>query len=268
MAAYIVVALCYTGKVSGDSPYTLVDIVVDDTAHTGFVTHQDIEREIDSLPQRCSTIPRRQVNTYAISRHLNALRNIESATVTALNDGSLRIRVVPMQPVARVFDADGSQHYVNRQGKRLTASVDYNVDVPVVFGRLDRHFPLSRLLPLLDYLKANPTTDRFVTAITITPTHDIIITPPMRGHVINLGDSHNLPDKWHRLETFYRQVMPRQGWEYYDTVSVKWRGQIVATRRHKAITEGTVLEAVVNDSIPVEDDIDINDEASQALLQQ
>jgi len=32
---------------------------------------------------------------------------------------------------------------------------------------------------------------------------------------------------------FYRQVMPYKGLEEYDTISVKFRGQVVATRRDK-----------------------------------
>ena len=29
--------------------------------------------------------------------------------------------------------------------------------------------------------------------------------------------------------------MPAKGWETYDTISVKWDHQVVATRRHKAV---------------------------------
>ena len=35
----------------------------------------------------------------------------------------------------------------------------------------------------------------------------------------------------------YHKVLPVKGWDYYDTISVKWGGQVVATRRLKSIPE-------------------------------
>ena len=40
--------------------------------------------------------------------------------------------------------------------------------------------------------------------------------------------------------TMYRKVLPLKGWEYYDTISVKWAGQVVASRRIKSIPEPAV----------------------------
>ena len=63
--------------------------------------------------------------------------------------------------------------------------------------------------------------------------HDIILVPVIRGHVVNFGDTSMVDDKFLRLRTFYRKVLPTVGWQHYDTIAVKWRGQVVATRRHK-----------------------------------
>ena len=37
------------------------------------------------------------------------------------------------------------------------------------------------------------------------------------------------------LRDFYRYVAPVKGWEKYDTISVAWRRQVVATRRDKTV---------------------------------
>ena len=60
---------------------------------------------------------------------------------------------------------------------------------------------------------------------------NIILVPAIRGHVINLGKAVNIADKFNRLRRFYAEVMPKKGWEFYDTISLKWDNQIVATRR-------------------------------------
>ena len=36
---------------------------------------------------------------------------------------------------------------------------------------------------------------------------------------------------------FYRKVMPEKGWMTYDTISVKWNYQVVASKRTKAVKE-------------------------------
>ncbi len=53
----------------------------------------------------------------------------------------------------------------------------------------------------------------------------------MRGHVINFGDVDNIADKFSRLKNVLQGGPAGKGMEFYDTISVKWDGQIVATRR-------------------------------------
>ncbi len=63
---------------------------------------------------------------------------------------------------------------------------------------------------------------------------DIILVPVICEHVINFGTPSHFDDKFSRLKKFYSKVLPLQGWEKYDTISLKWNGQLVATKRRKA----------------------------------
>ena len=47
--------------------------------------------------------------------------------------------------------------------------------------------------------------------------------------------------------------MPIKGWNYYDTISVKWRGQIVATRQEKSLPEPLIRFDRADDEIYDED---------------
>lgn len=165
---------------------------------------------------------------------LLASDKIERANVSVLNDGSLAIDVVPMVPVARVFESSRNRHrsyYINAEGKRIGAEARFHIDVPVVCGSFsERHTP-ARLLPLLSHIAADRQLNALVSTLVSEPDGDIIIVPSMRGHVINFGDTADTADKFARLRRFYRTVPGVRGWDSYDTVSVKWRGQVVATRR-------------------------------------
>ena len=62
----------------------------------------------------------------------------------------------------------------------------------------------------------------------------------IRGHVINFGDVSDIENKFDRLRRMYEEILPLKGWDFYDTLSVKWRGQVVATRRVKKLVEPQV----------------------------
>ena len=66
---------------------------------------------------------------------------------------------------------------------------------------------------------------------------NVMIVPTVSGHVVNLGDVNNIENKFKKLLLFYRKVMPEKGWQTYDTISVKWNYQVVATKRTKAVKE-------------------------------
>lgn len=109
----------------------------------------------------------------------------------------------------------------------------YHLDVPVLMGSFDSLHPAERLLPLLDYIAHDRLAGALVSTVTQEPGGNIIIIPTVVGHVVNFGDTSMVDDKFLRLRTFYRKVLPTVGWQHYDTIAVKWRGQVVATRRHK-----------------------------------
>ena len=232
LAAYTVTAVAQSRARAAAEPNTAVVIDVADSARSGFVTAADVDKALGGLRARARRTPRRRINTLKIERMLTALPNIEGARCVARNDGTLHLCVVPMQPVARVFD-NGSSYYINASGKRIAATAGHHVDVPVVTGHFASGKDVAALLPMFGYIHSHPDLDAMVTSVTVRPNGDIIVIPPVAGHVINLGDTTMIADKFGRLRRFYREVMPVRGWDCYDTLSVKWRGRLVATRAVK-----------------------------------
>lgn len=253
LIAYMVVALSFTTRLAKDDTFKGIHINVADSTLRSFVTAQDIDDELEGISRKICSIRRDSLDTMLLERTIMSKDNIESANCMVLSDGSLRIDVVPLIPVARVFDTAGANYYVNRNGKRMKASVRYRMDVPVVTGNFTSGTNPVFVLPLLDYLALHPDAAAMTGAINVASNGDIIIVPTIKGHVINFGDTNDIANKMARLKTFYRKVMPVKGWEYYDTISVKWRGQIVAKRRNEGHQPAAPLE---------EEHIDLDDEST------
>lgn len=234
MLLYLLIAIPLTHSKAEATPYRGVDIEVDDPEGIGFVSAADIMIELDSLPARLPSTPRSRINTADVNAVLNGLDKIETATCVQLNNDVLRIYVKPMKPVARIFDHGGHSYYVSSSGKRIASDLRYHVDVPVVSADFDSLAQARSLLPVLDFIRNNKAADALVSSIKVNRHGDIILIPIIRGHVVNFGDNTDIANKWDRLMVMYREVMPVRGWDFYDTLSVKWRGQVVATRRTKA----------------------------------
>jgi len=241
LTVYLAVALTWASReASAAVCRDAVRIEIIDSVGRGFVTGGEIARELGDLAEGVRGMRLSAVDLDSVAQHLNSIDKIEHATVSRLADNTIRVRVTPMNPVARVWDGSRS-YYINRAGKRIGADARYHVDVPLIVGRFGDgavRQPVD-LLPLLDYIAADSTWNSMITMVKAEG-RDVFLLPMVRGHVINFGSPDRIADKFARLRAIYTEVMPVKGWNYYDTISVKWDGQVVATRRHNKLPATTV----------------------------
>lgn len=263
LAAYLAVALAVASSHTDEQECKDVRITVEPTEGAdGFVTRDEIASELGAFADSAAGTPYAVINTQAIRRRLLDLDKLEDASVVRYTDGSLRISVKPIVPVARVFEGRDS-YYINRSGKRVKAGARFRKNVPLIKGHFDpgdsAFTPLS-LLPLIDYISADSIWNTYITMIEVKGPRDVILVPAIREHVINIGSPDEIDIKLDRLRTFYTEVLAGQGWEKYDTLSLKWHGQIVASKRHKAAADLPVSaydedEAVSVDAMLAGDDV-------------
>lgn len=233
LVAYIIVVVPMTIKAERTDTFTALDITVNDRNNTGFLRDADVEEILRSVTDGFDTLKRKNLNTLEVERLLNASSRVENSRCLILNDGTLSVSVDPIDPVARVFDSKGSV-YVNASGKRVPAHPRYHIDVPVLTtGSVADSAMIAKVLPILRVIKSNAKANALVSSLRIDRRGDIIVIPNVVGHVINFGDSTLINNKLLRLQTFYREVMPARGWDAFDTISLKWDGRVVATKRDK-----------------------------------
>ena len=230
LVAYLIAIFFWVGDAFKGSRCTGMEIYVADTATYHFVTESEISREIDSLPARCEGMLLKDINIDSIEKKLSSIDKIESASCVKLNNGKVIVSVNPMRPIARVFEKDAS-YYINCEGKRISADARYFLDVPVVSGQFDSVFTAVSLLPLIEYIKSDEMWSSLITMIKTDARHDIYLIPAIRGHVIKFGDMSNIENKFARLRRMY---------DFYDTLAVKWSGQVVATKRAKKLADSKV----------------------------
>lgn len=203
------------------------------STHMDSVTRAGVLDEMARYPNPINGVRATRLDVAAVERYLSRLNNLEEVECAVTSDGHLLIEVESMVPEIRVFTANGDSYYINKDGKRMDAKVEFFADVPVVYGNFTDAWPATSVLPVTRFISSNPDMKTLISAVVARDPDNIILIPRVSGHVINFGDTTRLDRKRAALLTAYRQVLPYRGWNVYDTISVKFRDQIVATRRDK-----------------------------------
>ena len=244
---------------------TLDDIVIniDKNSPTKFVTKEGVVQKLGKTADKIKHTPIAELNIEKLERQLSQDNSFENVECYISSDNKLQIDIVPMIPEIRVFSPDGKSYYINKDGKRIDTGNEFFMDVPVVTGNFDQKFPAKNILPVTRHIAADDYLKNLITMIEVKSATNILLYPCIKGQVINIGDTTELTKKFDNLTLFYRKVMNHKGWETYDTISVKFRNQIVATRRDKS---KKIHSIEVDDSVNIDEQslqgIDLLDQAS------
>ena len=222
-------------KQSGKS-CTGLNIDISGAAENVFIDHRDVE-----------DILKRKGSFTGIAAGLIDLRNIEedlekdpwikNAELFFDNKQVLQVQITERQPVARVFTVMGNSFYLDGSGKVLPLSDKLSARVPVFTG-----FPFGKklskpdsallkdVLSLSNYIVADSFWNAQIAQIDIVG-NEFEMVPVIGDHIIRFGDVTDKEKKFQKLFSFYKNVSTKVGFDRYETISLKYEGQVVATRR-------------------------------------
>lgn len=144
--------------------------------------------------------------------------------------GVLVVKVKHREPVMRIITSNGS-YYIDKFGVRIPVSSSYTTNVLVASGSISEKFAVEKLLPFTLYIKNNDFWNAQIEQIYVEEDGDVLLTPLVGGHVIELGEVDNYSKKLHVMSEFYKQVLAKNNWDKYEKISLKYNNQVVAKRR-------------------------------------
>lgn len=222
----------WAGREADKHVCTGIDIHVRGNNAMDSVIRRGVAGELRKYPEKIVGARITTIDTRKIQRRLAAMSNFEHVDCMITSDGMLRVDIVPLVPVMRVF-TPGNSFYINKDGKYIKSKAEFFTDVPVVQGEFTRNFTPREVIPLVRFIQNDPMLKNLSSMIVARDKNNLLMVPRIYGHIVNFGDTTRLEEKTRALALFYRKVMPHKGWQEYDTISVKFRGQIVASRRDK-----------------------------------
>lgn len=246
LALLCYIAIASIWAVDSASHDTIKEIIIniDQSRSPGrFVTKKGVMEKLNAIAGKLKTTPRSKLNIEKIERRLSADNSFEHVECYITADDNLHIDILPMIPEIRIINSNGKSYYINKAGKKIDTDKGFYLDVPIVRGDFDDDFPAHSILPVTRHIAADKEITDLITMVEVKNSDNILLYPCISGHVINIGDTTDLTNKFDNLLLFYRKVMDYKGWETYDTISVKFRNQVVATRRDKKAKQHSVVVA-------------------------
>ena len=249
LLAYATIATIWANHKASKEKCIDIDVEISNTNLSNFITEEGVRAELGDLDKNISQYFIKDINIDSLEHFLSADNRYENVECSWTNQRRLRIDITPMIPEIRVFTPSES-YYINKDGKHINADINFITDVPIVSGNFSESFRPTELLPITRYIAQDSVLKNLISMVSADSRTNIVLHSRIKGHVVNIGDTTNLPVKFENLLLFYRQVMPYKGWERYDTITLKYKGQIVAHHRNKAKPIAAVID---NEEIDIEE---------------
>jgi cell division protein FtsQ len=160
---------------------------------------------------------------------------VEQAEVFVDNREVLNVNITQREPIARMFDVNGRSYYMDSMLHTMPVSVGYAYPVPVFTDVpvLAKDSIQKALNAKIAYLSERIGRDSFwhaqVTQIEVQPDQTFIMIPLFGDQKLLLGDTSDLNLKLNNLFAFYKNISPKIGWDKYQTLDVRFKGQVVAS---------------------------------------
>ena len=225
-----------------------------------FINKQDVLKILFSPGDSLIGTPIHRIPVSLLERLLKLNKYVDDADVYIDIKGKLQVNIVQRKPMLRIMNVVQQSFYIDEKGGKMPLSTLYSANVLIANGSITELYngindsintPLVRsLFYLSNVIRADKFWNAQIEQIYIEPNQDIILIPRLGDHKIIFGDTSNANEKLENLLVFYQKALPKVGWQTYHTINVKFKGQLVCSRRDKA--EMPVLS--LNDSLNVNTD--------------
>lgn len=227
---YIVVVSFLLRDMRQDYVCRDLQVVVKDSLEKHFVSEGDLISILKHANLNPIKRPMYDVNTEKIEQEL--LKNDMIANVEAYKtpSGIVKMEVMQKIPIIRIMGITGN-YYVDNMGTTMPISRRYAAHVPIASGFVEKEFAVTELYKFALFLQENEFWNDFIEQIYVFQDHEVELIPKVGNHRIMLGSIDDFREKLDKLKLFYEQAIPKVGWEKYSMINLKYKNQIVCTKK-------------------------------------
>jgi cell division protein FtsQ len=144
--------------------------------------------------------------------------------------GKLVISVDERTPVLR-FKNETEDYYMDQNGIKVPVSPKYIERILLVTGTIPDETVKKSLLKMADFVNKDGFWKAQVEQLFIQANWELLIVPQVGDCLIEFGSPDDYALKFRNLRAVYQLGFKNVGWNRYKTISVKYRNQVVCTKK-------------------------------------
>lgn len=230
--------IAFTERRQGSASIRDITIKMKNANDNHFLDEDDItklmELKIDNL--KGASLDR--VNMKEVESKIRRDPFIKDAQLYSDLKGNLVISAEIRRPIARIVRSDGPDGYIAEDGTVMPVSDKFTSRVILISGsyvkqmvkqnNLNTTDEGKQIMSLINTIKEDEFWNAQIAQLDIDSKMKITIYPQVGDEHIEFGRPENVETKLKKLMIFYKEILPRMGWNKYDRVNLEYEGQIVA----------------------------------------
>lgn len=200
------------------------------------VDEQDVRDSVLTAIPGLMSMRVKDVDREAVAEAASRVPYLRDAYAAVSVSGKIVVKATQRRPIARLFHS-GREFYFDGDGTIMPASKLGGVSVVVASGDFTQPLradsldaQVQSLVDVARFLDGEKKYRGIVDQLYVERDGDIVMVPKLGDHIVELGPAEDLAGKFGNLVAFYREGMPRAGWNTYSKISLKWNGQVVCTK--------------------------------------
>ncbi len=223
-----------------------------DTLGQSFVEPEDIHLVVLNKFGELKGQKLSSINIALLEKIIDNNPFVADAEVFSSIDGKLNIEVLQRRPVVRVVNFSNESFYVDDEGVFMPLSEKYTARVPLANGYIfnretelkiqdpdvkninDSLSPASIMRDVYNvslFVAQDDFWNAQIEQIYVNSNGDLELIPRVGRHSIILGNGKDLKEKFDRLFLFYTDGLNKAGWDKYKTINLKFKDQVVCTKK-------------------------------------
>ena len=227
LIALTVIVLAFTEKKQGEQLVQLNQINIE-ISEDKFVTKDIVLQYIEKHNFAYDGVVLSQFYLNDLEEILLKHPAVKKAEVYSNQQGVVNINLQQKKAIVRIKTTD-ADYYLDEDGLEMPLSKAYAPRVIVVSGDANQQHHAS-IYAFIQKINKSEFWKSQITQLHFS-SDQVVLIPRVGNQKIHFGMLVNSTEKLANLYQFYKQAMPVKGWQTYSDISLKYKNQIVCTKK-------------------------------------
>lgn len=178
-----------------------------------------------------------EVSMKGIEKKIERQPYIKKADLYSDLKGNLVVKAELRRPIARIVRNDGADGYIAEDGTIMPVSEKFTSRVVLVSGayvsqmlkqaNMNNGEETRKIMDLINRIRENEFWHAQIAQLDIDGGSRVTFFPQVGDEKIEFGKPENFDVKFKKLMIFYKEILPRTGWNKYNRVNLEYEGQII-----------------------------------------